>query len=475
MAAAPTLVIQLQRMGDLVLSFPLFSWLNALEPDHPVWVVAEPAFYEALVPLAPSVVFFPPQAAPQLRHTRFHRVINLSHRPEAAVLAGSLPSGARLGARSQDGARRVDGVWQLYRASLVHNNRHNRLHWADLNALDLLAELDPAALARSAWPQPRFPAGTGRVGLFVGASEADKRPEPAFWGELAVQLMRRGCHPVFLGGPTETALGAEAARRANLPHANLCGRFTLAELVRFVAELDLLVTPDTGPMHVGAWGGTLTLNLSMGPVNAWETAPFPPGHLVLRPTASCTGCWRCTRTAGGGQPPCKARFVPGRAASLIHSLLRPAPGRSPAPPGLRLMRTSRSPHGLFQLTPVWAELTPPRPRELLDELWRQWFLARLGGPAHNLRAHNLEDAAQALRAGHPHGSELLRAALPRWQAGLAAQMRRPAPAPDFWLQAPPLLRPLTGYLQLYLENADFRREAWLTALEHLEHLAATIR
>ena len=464
----PNLVVQLQRMGDLVLSFPLFTWLARLEPDHPVWVLAEPSFYEALLPLAPSVVFFAPEAGPQLRHVPFHRVINLSHRPEAARLAGELTAGSFLGPRLLDGARRMEGAWQLYRASLVHNNRHNRLHWADLNGLDLLARLAPDALLRSVWPTPRPPAGTGRVGLFVGASEAAKRPDPSFWGELASGLIQRGCRPVFLGGPTETGLGAEAALRAGLPNANLCGRFSLTGLVRFLAELDLLVTPDTGPMHIGAWGGTLTLNLSMGPVNAWETAPFPPGHLVLRPTSSCTGCWRCTRPLSSGRPPCSSRFVPARIASLIHSLLRPEHPRLPTRPGLALLRTGRTAQGLFDLQALHPG-PEPLPRDVLGEFWRQWFLERLGGPP-----ASLDSAMDALKRIHPGARALLCRALPVWQAKLAEGLRHGVPAPDLWLQAPPLLRPLSGYIHMLLENGDFRRPAWLTALEHVEHLAAVL-
>lgn len=464
MTDAPNLVIQLQRMGDLVLSFPLFTWLTRLEPDRPLWVVAEPSFYEALLPLAPPVVFVPPQAA-YLRRTRFHRVINLSHRPGAARLAGSLAAGSFAGGHERNGVTRVAGAWHLYRASLVHNNRHNRFHWADLNGLDLFAERDPGGLRRSLWPVARPPRGTGRVGLFVGASEAAKRPEPSFWGELAAGLMRRGLNPVFLGGPAEHALGAQAARLARIPHANLCGRFSLAALVRFLAELDLLVTPDTGPMHVGAWGGTLTLNLSMGPVNAWETAPFPPGHLVLRPTASCVGCWNCTRAP---EPPCRERFAPGRVAALIHSLLRPG-HTPPTPPGLRLLRTGRSDQGLFDLVRAFSPADASRPRDLMDEFWRQWFLRRLGGSA-----DSLPQALAALDRGHPRGLELLRRAVPAWQARLASALRGGAAAEDWWRQAPPLIRPLTGYLQLALENGDYRREVRLAALDHAEALRAAL-
>lgn len=69
--AAPNLILQVQRLGDLVLSFPLFSWLAQAEPEHPVWVVAEPEFFNALMPLAPSVVFFPPTAEKELGRQGF--------------------------------------------------------------------------------------------------------------------------------------------------------------------------------------------------------------------------------------------------------------------------------------------------------------------------------------------------------------------------------------------------------------------
>ena len=51
----PILVIQMQRMGDLILSFPLFLWLGRAFPGHPVWVMGEPAFAGPLARLGPGV------------------------------------------------------------------------------------------------------------------------------------------------------------------------------------------------------------------------------------------------------------------------------------------------------------------------------------------------------------------------------------------------------------------------------------
>lgn len=462
MNLAPTLILQWQRMGDIVLSFPLLGWLRKQQPERPLWVVAEPHFFEGLLPLGPEAVYFPPDAAPQLAAQSFHTVINLSHRPEAAALAGSLNAEHVFGPCTVDGVTTIHGAWQLYRASLVHNNRHNRFHWADLNALDCIP---PQTMLHTAWPMPQ-PAGSGgRVGLFVGASEQEKRPHPAFWGALAKGLVRRGLRPVFLGGPGEVELGAAAAAEAGLPGSNLCGHFALPELVTVLRTLDLLVTPDTGPMHVAAWAGVPTLNLSMGPVNAWETAPAMPGHYVVRATVSCVGCWRCT------QPTvlCRDRFNPTRVASLVHMLMRhQGQGLDRIHmPGLSLLRTTRDDNGLFALTPL--QQAPPTPRQLLAIFWQQWFMHHLqsGATPHCAQRAPLQEAAPALTKA------MLKSAAQLGRT-MALHLRKggtPLTA-DFWSAHPPLLRPLTGYLHLLLQNSNYTRAAWAQALELVESLAA---
>ena len=106
----------------------------------------------------------------------------------------------------------------------------------------------------------------------------------------------------------------------------------------------------------------------------------------------------------------------------------------------------------------------------MGEFWRQWFLRRLGGPA-----DTLPEALARLDESHPLGGASLRNALTLWQARLAAELRRGVPAGDWWRQAPPLLRPLSGYLQLSLENDDYSRQARLAALEHTEALRAAVK
>lgn len=487
MADDPTLIIQMQRMGDLILSFPLCSRLLLLEPKRPVWVVGEPAFFSGLLPLAPRVVFFAPDRAADLRRVHYRRVINVSHRDPAPDLAGSLRADERIGVFRSNGHLYIAGEWRLYRHALVGNNRHNRFHWTDLEALGVIP---PAVLAATVWPRPVSRPGEGRIGLFVGASEAAKRPDPVFWGRLAALLLRRGLRPLLLGGPAERPAAAEAARLGGLPQSADCsGRFRLAELAACMRSLDLVITPDTGPMHLAAWVGAPTLNLSMGPVNAFETAPAPPGHAVLRPTDSCAGCWRCVRSGAI----CRRRFRPETVAGLAARLVEaPAamsgnvPAQTPPrpafrrPPGLRLDRTARDARGLFTLEPAdppRADGSPagagrPLPdsqRERLALFWQEWFLAALGGAP-----HRLDQTLTGLETTAPRLAALLRRNAGRLTAGLAAGLRRKTLPEQFWSGLPPLIRPLSGYLQLLIENGDFSPAAWTRALELAEDFAGRI-
>ena len=488
MNAAPILIFQMQRMGDLVLSFPLLGWLGALFPGHPLWVVGERMFFEPLMPLSPQATYFDYAEAPDFRAQKFRAVINLSHRPEAAALAGQTRNDVLIGPyRDAEGRLFIKGDWQLYRASLTHNNRYNLFHWADLNALDII----PASIMlRTTWPLPRplpdrdapGPEASpsirkqgARIGLFLGASEPEKHPDADFWAALTRSLLRAGHKPALLGGPAEQDIGAAVAGKLKAPALNLCGRFNVSGLAGFVGELDLLVTPDTGPMHVAVWTGTPVLNLSLGPVNPWETGPFSPGHFVVRAALDCVGCWRCHRPA----TVCKEDMPAAKIAALAEALLA---GRDPSSRGAReleLLRSKRVAHGLYGLETLFR-FPPPRRedpgeshplRQDLSLFWKAWFGTLFG------RFSDQEEAAawNALRQPHPETAAEMRNAAAALAVDLAKAARGASPgpleSPDFWIRAPQSLRPLSGYLHMYLQNALGGRSAFLHALSLLERIA----
>jgi ADP-heptose:LPS heptosyltransferase len=456
----PILILQMQRMGDIVLSFPLFLWARRNTPDRVIWVVAEPMFYNDLLDVSPPVTYLPWTATGELSARQYGLIVNLSHRPEAADLISGLSARLKIGPIREDGALRIRGRWQLYRASLTGNNRHNRFHWAELNALDCV---DKGCFPTTNFDIPRvLDPGRLSVGLFLGASQAEKRPEPPFWAALARELERRGLKAVLLGGPADVPLGEEVRRLHGGTLVDMCGRLGLREFMAVGQSLALMITPDTGPMHLAAWSGLATLNLSMGPVNPWETGPFQPGHHVLRANMSCLDCWRCRHA----KPRCRDRFDPGQVAYLAWRLARgQGMHRLSPPPGTRLFRTGRTPEGFYDLTPLGKPFRSAP--DILGELWRGIFGALFGLWG---RERPRQSWAELERA-YPR----LAAAFSRALPGLAGVLRQAvvrgaAPGEEFWTSQPPMLRPLAGYMHMLLENGDFSREALAECLGLIDSL-----
>ena len=500
-------------MGDLVLSFPLLAWLTSHLPGHPLWVVGEEFFFKPLMPLSPPVTYFSYAGAHVLRGHDFHCVINLSHRPEAAALAGTVTADRFIGPyQTPDKTLHIGGNWQLYRASLTHNNRYNLFHWADLNALDCIPSLQ---MRRTNWPLPRkgsppklsptpdtpvppldaplspiassihtASTGQGHIGLFLGASEPSKRPDAHFWAALTRQLLHEGARPVLLGGEAEQALGLEVSCLLRTHALNLCGRFSVEELACFISGLELLVTPDTGPMHVATWTQTPVLNLSLGPVNPWETGPFSPGHHVLRATVPCLGCWACTEA----EQLCRKLITPRQVAAISLAIVNGDP-LSAFTGGMRdmaLYSTQRSPWGLFELVetlpPATAPDTPKRTeihqiladREILGRFWQQWFMTRFG----YTRTQDNTTMLSLLADKAPHFIPLLQGGLSQMLAMLSRALKKnPAELmeKDLWERCPQVIRPYSGFAELYVQNENADRQAIVRVLNDTEDLVRMLQ
>ncbi len=450
----PHLIIQLQRIGDLILSFPLAQKLLETEPDRPVWIVAEEAFYSALLPLAPKVLFLPAHAY-ILKTTSYKTIINLSHRKEGAELASSLEAEEIIGNYYKDSTLFSQGFWQLYRHSLSSNSRYNRFHWADLNALDLLSQKQMQEL-KFAFAHIDKKNDKGKVGLFLGASSAFKRPEPLFFAELARKLITLGYKPVFLGGKNEIQLGHEAARLCQLPSINLVNRFSLSELVFFMRELDLFITPDTGPMHIAAAYGTPSLCLSMGNVNPYETAVANPNHHVLSAQVSCAPCWNCTRNYE-----CKQKFTPAHIAFLAKALLEK---KSIHLEAHNLYQTKRK-NGLHFLEKIYPESTTLKER--ISLFWQEYFL-RISPHAwqeNTLGMHYLKELSPQIHAKMQKEYLLC---LMEIQKNFKNNQHLEK---DYWYKKPKLMHPFTSFMQMYLENANYSKQSYSEVFSFLEELA----
>lgn len=144
------------------------------------------------------------------------------------------------------------------------------------------------------------------IGLNAGAEYGPAKRWPADrFIATAKELRRRlNCSFVIFGGAADGALAAEIAtalapagfgdqRPASTIVTNLAGRTSLRELCAALRACRVVLTNDTGPMHVAAAVGARLVAL-FGSTSTELTGPGLPGdprHQLLRGEAPCAPCF----------------------------------------------------------------------------------------------------------------------------------------------------------------------------------------
>lgn len=139
------------------------------------------------------------------------------------------------------------------------------------------------------------------VGLCPGANGASRRWPGDRFGELAARLAVEARHVFVFGGPAEAPLTRQVAEQAGERGVDLGGRTSLVELSGALVSCDLLITNDTGPMHLAAALGTPVLALE-GPADIRQTRPLGSRvRLVGRFDLPCVPCVKndCPRRGAG--------------------------------------------------------------------------------------------------------------------------------------------------------------------------------
>jgi heptosyltransferase-2 len=163
---------------------------------------------------------------------------------------------------------------------------------------DIAATVSITPDLRERWWKLAGPRRSPTVGMFPGGNASSRRWEPARFAEVARQLAADGVRVIVFGGPDERALTRTVAGSVALDAG---GRTDLPLLAAGLGGCDILLTNDSGPMHLAAAVGTPTVSL-WGAGDPNETAPNGPHHRLLRRTdLPCVPCRKneCPRTGAG--------------------------------------------------------------------------------------------------------------------------------------------------------------------------------
>ena len=132
-------------------------------------------------------------------------------------------------------------------------------------------------------------AGNPYIVLFPGASIPERRWGTSRFQELARRLHGRGISVVVVGGRGDEVAGDMIV--AAVDGLNFAGKTSLAETAGLLAKSMLLVTGDSGLLHIAAELGVPTVSLfGPGIENKW--APRGSRHIVLNKHLACSPCTR---------------------------------------------------------------------------------------------------------------------------------------------------------------------------------------
>jgi len=127
------------------------------------------------------------------------------------------------------------------------------------------------------------------VALNAGARWPTKQWSPVSFAQVADQLQKEGIRVAVIGGPDETDPGHAVVRHMTTSPIDLVGKTSIKDLIALLRRSCLLITNDSGPMHLAAALNTPVVAL-FGPTDPGRTGPYGAGHLVFRSGIPCSPC-----------------------------------------------------------------------------------------------------------------------------------------------------------------------------------------
>lgn len=264
------LIVRFSSIGDIILTTPVMRHLKQQVENAEIHYLTKTA-YAPLLAANPYIDYVYPfdgdikSCIRTLKKEQIDYIIDLHHNARSA--------------RIKFGLKRMDFSvhklnWKKWLYVTFKTDRLPERHMVDRNLdtiKDFISERDQHGL------EYYIPAGeeidsasmpkayqNGFIGLSIGGQHQTKKLPV----ESLVELCDKLCHPiVILGGPEDQATGEEIiSSLQNKEILNSCGKYTIHQSASLVRQAKVLITHDTGLMHMGAafqkriisvWGNTV--------------------------------------------------------------------------------------------------------------------------------------------------------------------------------------------------------------------------
>lgn len=341
------LCVRLDSLGDILMTTPALRALKTAIPDRHLALLTSPAGAEvaALIPEIDEVIVY---EAPWMKATAAHRESYFDFEMITFLQERSFDAAVIFTAFSQSP---LPAAFLCYLANIplrlahCHENPYQLLsHWVldpepsagirheVQRQLDLVATLGyqavpetlsltiPQTAQENLW---QILHGTGIdlnqpwIVLHPGATAPSRRYSPDGFAEVARCLIQQGYQIIFIGKHLEYNLIHWIQNQLTSASFSLVDCLTLGELAALLKVSTLLISNNSGPVHLAAAVGTPVVDL-YALTNPQHT-PWQVPHRVLFHDVPCKFCYKSICPEGHHH--CLALVTPEQIVAAVHELL----------------------------------------------------------------------------------------------------------------------------------------------------------
>ena len=358
------LVIRLDLIGDLVLSLTVVRALKRTYPEAEIDLLALPSSAKVATSdpdLSQIITYDPniwrrPKALFQLKNWREARALIRKLHARHYDLAISVYANWAAVLAVLSGARRRTGFqtesFPGFMTDTVPGGRPGR--WRYYASSDLKHEVDyclelAEAAGATLTPQDRIPrlfvdeqtlqdveqllrqegvqlerSDKPLIVCHINSNNGQSKRWPIpYWATLIDRLIRQeDAYVILTGAPADLPQIESILHRMREHAINLAGKTSLTQLAALLQQADLLISGDSGPLHMGVACDTPIIAI-YGPTSPALTGPVSPDAIVLRSGIWCSPCYNEKDPADCPfyTTQCMKNILPGQVFEVAHNKL----------------------------------------------------------------------------------------------------------------------------------------------------------
>lgn len=347
------LLVAITRLGDMLQMSPTIAGLKAENPEATITVVIDKEFAGICqgIPFIDEVYVldiaflirniyrendgvveaykYLSEVVEDLKKKEFDYCLNMSNSAYTALLIKMLDVEENRGWLADDeGYRIMADPWaMLFAAFVYHSNRDfNSLNLVDIfrsaaevkahpHQLQYVVPEESKEFATQFLIDHNLDCDGPLICVQAGASQEKRQwATERFVALLKILINDLNARVVFTGSPAEAPVIDAILEQFPHPRAvSAVGKTSFGQLGGILSAADVLITGDTGPMHLSVAVGTPVVALFLASALCFETGPYSEGNFVLQPQISCNPCnpnYPCAR------PDCHSQISPELVAHL---------------------------------------------------------------------------------------------------------------------------------------------------------------